>query len=85
MDYFGINSADDLPKISEVLIEELVQATNVKEAEDNMEFENTVEAEITNEDVAEKADEIDDNLPVTETDSNTEEVSIEPNPDQENN
>ena len=36
MDYFGINSAEDLPKISEVLMEELVQATNVKEAEENM-------------------------------------------------
>ena len=27
MDYFGINSADELPKITEVLMEELVQAT----------------------------------------------------------
>ena len=35
MDYFGINSAEDLPKISEVLMEELVQATNVREATDN--------------------------------------------------
>ena len=34
MDYFGINSADDLPKISEVLMEELIQATNVQEATD---------------------------------------------------
>lgn len=33
MDYFGINSAADLPKISEVLMEELVQATNVQDAE----------------------------------------------------
>jgi segregation and condensation protein B len=32
MDYFGINSAEDLPKISEVLMEELVQATNVQES-----------------------------------------------------
>lgn len=31
MDYFGINSTDDLPKISEVLMEELVQATIVNE------------------------------------------------------
>lgn len=31
MDYFGINTSDDLPKISEVLMEELVQATNVRE------------------------------------------------------
>ena len=29
MDYFGINSTDDLPKINEVLMEELVQATIV--------------------------------------------------------
>ena len=43
MDYFGINSAEDLPKISEVLMEELVQATNVKEAEENMEAENAIE------------------------------------------
>jgi len=44
MDYFGINSADDLPKISEVLMEELVQATNVKDAEAAMEAENSDEA-----------------------------------------
>jgi segregation and condensation protein B len=37
MDYFGINSADDLPKISEVLMEELIQATHVKDAEAQME------------------------------------------------
>ena len=35
MDYFGINSASDLPKISEVLMEELVKATVVAEAEAN--------------------------------------------------
>ncbi|GAC1380228.1 MAG: hypothetical protein NVSMB45_03240 [Ginsengibacter sp.] len=29
MDYFGINSADDLPKIKEVLLEEIVEATRV--------------------------------------------------------
>jgi len=29
MDYFGINSSDDLPKIKEVLMEELVEATKV--------------------------------------------------------
>jgi segregation and condensation protein B len=32
MDYFGINSTDDLPKISEVLMEELVKATQVSDA-----------------------------------------------------
>ena len=35
MDYFGINSAEDLPKISEVLMEELVQATNMHEIADD--------------------------------------------------
>lgn len=29
MDYFGINSTDDLPKINEVLLEELIQATHI--------------------------------------------------------
>ena len=36
MDYFGINSPDDLPKISEVMMEELVNATNVIEAQHEM-------------------------------------------------
>lgn len=31
MDYFGINSADELPKINEVLMEELIQATVMNE------------------------------------------------------
>ena len=31
MDYFGINSSADLPKIAEVLMEEMVQATNMQE------------------------------------------------------
>ena len=41
MDYFGINTTDDLPKINEVLMEELVQATVVNnnngQAENEME------------------------------------------------
>ncbi len=40
MDYFGINSPADLPKISEVMMEELVQATNVIEAQTEMEEHN---------------------------------------------
>jgi segregation and condensation protein B len=40
MDYFGINSTEDLPKISEVLMEELVQATVInKDAEEVVENE----------------------------------------------
>lgn len=36
MDYFGINSPADLPQISEVMMEELVRATNVVEAQEEM-------------------------------------------------
>ena len=35
MDYFGINSPEDLPKISEVLMEEMVQATSIQELIDH--------------------------------------------------
>lgn len=34
MDYFGINSADDLPKIKEVLSQEIVEATLVEKVEE---------------------------------------------------
>ncbi len=48
MDYFGINSTDDLPKISEVLMEELVQATLVnRQAGESEESEETVVEEVT--------------------------------------
>ena len=44
MDYFGINSADDLPKIKEVLMEELVEATKVHNEESvEVTFEDPVE------------------------------------------
>ncbi len=33
MDYFGINTPEDLPKIKEVLMEELVEATKISEPE----------------------------------------------------
>jgi segregation and condensation protein B len=41
MDYFGINSPDDLPKISEVMMEELVKATviNGQEVEEEQQDE----------------------------------------------
>ncbi len=37
MDYFGINSAEELPKISEVLMEEMVNATVVGDTTENLE------------------------------------------------
>ncbi len=44
MDYFGINTTDDLPKINEVLMEELVQATMVQQAVAQPELEERPEA-----------------------------------------
>jgi segregation and condensation protein B len=41
MDYFGINSSEDLPKIKEVLMEELVEATRVSN-EESMEPEDEI-------------------------------------------
>lgn len=51
MDYFGINSPDELPKISEVLMEEMVKATIIgDDAETFSEMEEeVVEASITTE------------------------------------
>lgn len=37
MDYFGINSADDLPKIKEVLAEQIVEPTGQQRTEENNE------------------------------------------------
>lgn len=45
MDYFGINSADELPKISEVFMEEMVKATQISDDGEATEAEET-EAEI---------------------------------------
>ncbi len=36
MDYFGINSADDLPKIKEILNQEIVEATKVEKEEERL-------------------------------------------------
>ena len=44
MDYFGINSASDLPKINEVLMEELVRATVVNPADSDSELETESES-----------------------------------------
>lgn len=55
MDYFGINTTSDLPKISEVLMEELVQATAVNPAHQeamNEDAETTAPAEQNMDDAA---------------------------------
>lgn len=43
MDYFGINSANDLPKIKEILDQEIIEATRIEREE---EIENTIEESI---------------------------------------
>jgi segregation and condensation protein B len=49
MDYFGINNASELPKINEVLMEELVKATVINPAENVLDFiENSDTTEILN-------------------------------------
>jgi segregation and condensation protein B len=39
MDYFGINSADELPKIDEVMMEEMVRATQISNVEQEEEIQ----------------------------------------------
>jgi len=50
MDYFGINSTDDLPKIKEVLAEQIVEATIIKPEDftDNSVYEQISEEEDAN-------------------------------------
>ena len=43
MDYFGINSADDLPKIKEVLNQEIIEATKIEEIQNETSFDFEVE------------------------------------------
>lgn len=73
MDYFGINSADDLPKISEVLMEEFTKATSVSDImEANAEEAAALEAAGMEEIIAEDAND----TPIDETENlATEEIS----------
>ena len=82
MDYFGINSTNDLPKISEVMMEELVQATVVAQSVVVDETVPTTAPEI----IIEQAIEIEidttfTEIPNGETDgsftANSEEVTVE--------
>lgn len=45
MDYFGINSADDLPKIKEILNHEIVEATKIEKEEQSSENQDPGEQE----------------------------------------
>lgn len=47
MDYFGINSADELPKINEILMEEMVKATSISDRSAESEYEVAISMEET--------------------------------------
>ncbi len=49
MDYFGINSADDLPKIKEILNQELIEATKIEREEITKSAEEKIEEKAANE------------------------------------
>jgi len=67
MDYFGINSASDLPKINEVLMEELVKATVINPAETESASEEQIINEIIIEETTETTVEIVDTTNADET------------------
>lgn len=61
MDYFGINSADDLPKIKEVLAEQLVEPTVMKDVETEDQQPDIVEETDIENDIAAEALVVTDN------------------------
>ena len=67
MDYFGINSTEDLPKIREVLADQIVEATVIKPEDftDNSVFEQTAETPNTEEETGDfsPASDEEDNSP----------------------
>ena len=84
MDYFGINSTDDLPKINEVLMDEMVKATIVNNAssqEDETEDDSNIVlavtengeivenvVELTNDSADENVTEINNEAPIVDVD-----------------
>lgn len=96
MDYFGINSAEELPKISEVMMEELVQATMVpaiNPAEDGEHTEPTAEeteatvadTEPAEQDTPPVSEASTETIPQDETENNQDqdEVTADPTPEAE--
>ncbi len=60
MDYFGINSTEDLPKIKEVLADQIVEATVIKPEDFT---DNSVYEQVTDEAANDRAEEETPNLP----------------------
>lgn len=72
MDYFGINSSDELPKINEVLMEELVKATIINPSTDIEDEDNSENVASTSEniEIAEQANS-DESIEVKQIDEPT--------------
>ncbi|MDB5201748.1 MAG: scpB [Ferruginibacter sp.] len=87
MDYFGINSADELPKISEVLMDEYLKASNVTDMiaeNDEVNRLAAEEGEIIVPETAEDADSNEEELTIAAV-AIGEEENIEENNEAENN
>lgn len=81
MDYFGINSPDDLPKIKEILNLEIIEATRIEREDENEVAENeAVKKEIIIEDIEYFTEEVKsehgESRPVSAEENNDEEVVL---------
>jgi segregation and condensation protein B len=76
MDYFGINSADDLPKIKEVLAEQLVEPTVMKDVIVEEE-ENAAGEEIITTDELEQTAEMEKKVEAAEEESTVEAIETD--------
>jgi segregation and condensation protein B len=89
MDYFGINSAADLPKIREVLAEQLVEGTRPEDFTDQPIAEHigydALEAEAPAENISTIAVNQDGELIIPEESSSSEEISTTETPSEPSN
>jgi segregation and condensation protein B len=82
MDYFGINSPEDLPKINEILKQEVIEATKVERQEDPDDTENTSLKKEIKEEIEETIVEESEEVRMNAEDNFEESVN---NPNQEDN
>lgn len=93
MDYFGINSANDLPKIKEILDQEIIEATRIEREEEledpdavvELETEIVLEIESEENDVQMQTTEVEEEVVSEENNaSDTNPISGEESPSEEN-
>ena len=78
MDYFGINSTEDLPKIKEVLADQIVEATVIKPEDFT---DNNVYEQVAEEAAEERAEEETPNLPDETDDFQADASEVETTPE----